>query len=150
MASKICCRCKQEFPITEDYFYRDRTTLNGFYPTCKKCKREQYLKRVALDKEGVTRASRNSHYRKTYGISLEDYEKLLEEQNGVCAICRKPETKKTQKYLFRLAIDHDHETGEVRGLLCSKCNSNLSWYNENIEVFKNFITYLSGGGRNSI
>lgn len=55
-----------------------------------------------------------------YGITLEDYEALLVKQNGVCAICE--EECKTGE---RLSVDHDHETGAVRGLLCRACNFRL-------------------------
>lgn len=56
---------------------------------------------------------------KTYGITGADYEKLLEAQGGKCAICRaRPRSK-------RLAVDHDHKSGAVRGLLCSRCNHDL-------------------------
>lgn len=56
---------------------------------------------------------------KTYGITADDYEELLKRQGGKCAICRaRPRSK-------RLAVDHNHTTGEVRGLLCSRCNHDL-------------------------
>lgn len=58
---------------------------------------------------------------KKYGLSEEDYERLLAEQGGVCAICEEPPSGRWK----RLAVDHDHETGEVRGLLCITCNTLL-------------------------
>jgi hypothetical protein len=60
--------------------------------------------------------TRAKAYRKQYGIALDDYDRMLDDQDGRCAICRcVPRTK-------RLAVDHDHDTGEVRGLLCRGCN----------------------------
>ena len=62
-----------------------------------------------------------------FGITPKIYEDMFEKQNGVCAICKKPETKK-QRYkgvyrITRLAVDHDHQTNKIRGLLCYKCNT---------------------------
>lgn len=58
-------------------------------------------------------------------ILLEDYETLFKAQNGVCAICHNP--CKTKR---RLAVDHDHATGQIRGLLCFNCNTHLGWVDE--------------------
>ena len=57
-----------------------------------------------------------------YSMTLEQYDKMFEEQNGNCAICGLPELMR------RLSVDHDHKTGVVRGLLCSSCNTKLGWY----------------------
>jgi hypothetical protein len=69
------------------------------------------------------KASRKSYARsikKTYGLTLKQYDQMFTTQGGVCAICGEPELTR------RLAVDHDHKTGEVRGLLCSKCNWKIS------------------------
>ena len=58
-----------------------------------------------------------------YGITIEDYELMLAAQGGVCAICHQPETSAQAGRIRRLAVDHNHETGAVRGLLCSACNT---------------------------
>lgn len=72
---------------------------------------------------------------KKYSLSIEEYEKLLLAQEGVCAICKQTGTK-------QLAIDHDHETGKVRGLLCSSCNTGLGLLGDSLEALKNVILYL--------
>lgn len=64
--------------------------------------------------EGVAEYERNRHIRSTYGLSPEEYDDLKRLQGGVCAICQRDVT---------LCVDHDHETGRVRGLLCRTCNS---------------------------
>lgn len=69
---------------------------------------------------------RNSHLRKKYGISLEDYDAMHDEQRGVCAICGNEESQNRH-----LSVDHDHETGRVRGLLCGSCNTKLGWFERN-------------------
>jgi hypothetical protein len=63
-----------------------------------------------------------------YGLTVEDYDRLLAEQGGVCAICRQPETRRKRRSsteVVPLAVDHDHDTGVVRGLLCHTCNVRL-------------------------
>lgn len=78
---------------------------------------------------------RNWNLQKKYGISLEEYEALLESQDGVCAICRKEDTS-------RYHVDHDHETGEVRGLLCGDCNKGLGMFKDNPDALQSAIDYL--------
>lgn len=75
-----------------------------------------------------------------YGITLDDFNIILVSQNGVCAICQKPETSKRTN---RLSVDHNHKTGKIRGLLCTKCNTALGLLNENIKLLEESINYLS-------
>jgi hypothetical protein len=80
-----------------------------------------------------------------FGVTLDDYNKMFEAQNGVCAICGKPETSvdwrtKNIKYL---AVDHDHQTGKVRGLLCSKCDRGIGYFDEERDLFYKVINYLN-------
>jgi hypothetical protein len=65
---------------------------------------------------------RAQHYRALYSLTIEEYDALYEAQNGACAICLQPETTIRQGQPLRLAVDHDHATGAVRGLLCQRCN----------------------------
>jgi hypothetical protein len=67
--------------------------------------------------------TRAYHLNRTYGITLEQYNQLLASQGFCCAICLKPSDKEGRGY--SLAVDHDHHTGELRGLLCSHCNRRL-------------------------
>lgn len=69
---------------------------------------------------------KNSKLKYVYGISLEEYNAMLTKQNGVCAICCKPETVICRGSEPKsLAVDHDHDTGKVRGLLCDMCNRGI-------------------------
>ena len=71
-----------------------------------------------------------------YGLTLENYDAMLEKQNGVCAIC-------SQKTPGNLHIDHNHQTNEVRGLLCGKCNRAIGLLNDDVSLFTKAITYLT-------
>lgn len=75
---------------------------------------------------------------KLYGIGLEDYKRLLTEQNESCKICERPQSSFKRSF----AVDHCHETGKVRGLLCSNCNTSLGLMKENPRAVKNMINYI--------
>ena len=81
--------------------------------------------------------------RKNYGVSIEWYEEKLKEQNGVCAICNKPESVKIKGKLLKLSVDHCHSKGDARGLLCTACNRGLGLFKDDVEVIKSAIKYLS-------
>lgn len=81
---------------------------------------------------------------KTYGITPADYKRLLLIQGGVCAICRQDETRTIKTGERRpLTVDHDHETGSVRGLLCSLCNTALGSFRDDAEILAAAIDYLA-------
>jgi hypothetical protein len=73
-----------------------------------------------------------------YGLTLEEFDALVAKQKGCCAICRKPLEKNT----LLVHIDHDHETEEVRGVLCKPCNNGLGNFYDNVKVLKRAIEYL--------
>jgi formate dehydrogenase maturation protein FdhE len=92
---------------------------------------------MSSDKEKAYRRAYQHEYqmRVKYGIDTKGYKKLLDEQNGVCAICF--EVPKT-----RLVIDHDHSTGQVRGLLCYNCNSGLGMFKDDKFLLASAYRYL--------
>jgi len=73
-----------------------------------------------------------------YGITLEDYNNMFTEQQGCCAICKEHQSNLN----ISLAVDHDHKTLKVRGLLCRKCNLLLGHVKDNIHLLKQSILYL--------
>jgi hypothetical protein len=80
--------------------------------------------------------------KKGYGISLETYNEMLEQQGHVCAICGKPEQIVAKGRIKALAVDHNHATGEVRGLLCQACNKALGLLQDDVSLFTKSIQYL--------
>jgi hypothetical protein len=81
--------------------------------------------------------SRRAHYLKSkFGLSVAEYDTMLAEQGGVCAICRAPEDGK------RLAVDHCHTTGAVRGLLCQRCNRGIGHFAESAERLRAAANYV--------
>lgn len=89
----------------------------------------------------TARATRARSLRRRYGITPEDFERMLTVQAGLCAICGcDPATKYTAKWHRVLHVDHNHETGEVRGLLCHKCNTYLEWFEEHHLKMLNYLS----------
>lgn len=76
-----------------------------------------------------------------YGISLEDFNQMYKDQKGVCAVCKKPEADKNQHNIMSLSVDHDHETGKVRGLLCHRCNRALGLLNDDLDNVRELFNY---------
>jgi hypothetical protein len=81
---------------------------------------------------------RNRRYLKTYGITLVEYNVMLQVQDNCCKICR----VSRQAYKAEFSVDHDHKTGKVRGLLCHKCNRGLGMFNDSPELLSEAIQYL--------
>lgn len=86
------------------------------------------------DKDKISR--RKYVLEKTFGITIDEYNDILEKQGGTCAICKSPPTNK------KLAVDHCHETGRVRGLLCQGCNLGIGNLKESEDNLKSAILYL--------
>jgi hypothetical protein len=90
---------------------------------------------------------RNHHLKQSYGITLEQYNQMFKNQNGVCAICGNPETKidKQLNKLRVLSVDHNHTTGQIRGLLCDRCNLGIAFFKDNAEILNRASKYLNKG-----
>jgi len=86
--------------------------------------------------------TRDSQFIKNYGITELKYNEMLKEQDNVCKICKKPEVSRIKGILKRLAVDHDHKTGKVRGLLCNNCNRALGLLKDDITVIIDSLEYL--------
>lgn len=125
---KLCSKCKNWLPL--DDFYVQSKRPCGRTSRCRKC-------HDAYAKENYDAA-----IRRNYGISMKDYQHLLELQNGVCAICKTTETIGRGGQQTRLVVDHNHQTGQLRGLLCHKCNKALGQLNDNADLFDAAANYL--------
>lgn len=87
---------------------------------------------------------RERNFKRKYGITIEEYNKLLEKQNYVCEICKNKETSVDGKNgsKRKLAVDHCHNSNKIRGLLCWRCNSMIGRLNEDVTLLKKMIVYL--------
>lgn len=145
--TRTCRYCHEEKSI--DQF---SITWNGYLTwKCKPCQAtyaRDYREKNRERKRAVDRdhyhnnkeMHRNSYLQRTYGISLEDFNQYLEEQEGKCKICDKRPTGKGIG--GRLHVDHDHETGVYRGLLCNNCNLALGNLQDSSELLRKAADYL--------
>lgn len=114
------------------------------FARCKDCQRR--ASRDSRNKperiEGRKRASRKSNYRRKFGITVDDYNRMFKEQNGCCKICNIHQSR----YKIRLAVDHCHQSGAVRGLLCDYCNRGLGLFKDNSHFLASAAQYLKSPG----
>lgn len=136
---KFCCVCKELKSI--DKFRKRKYTNNlglriRYASKCKKCEAMSRTIYNKHNRDKVRNTQRSWQIRNRYGLSREEYENLLKQQNNKCAICKKP-FKSTPH------IDHDHDTNRIRGLLCYRCNTAIGSFKENIMTLKSAIRYLN-------
>jgi hypothetical protein len=120
MSVKWCDGCKRNRDTKE--FHVDNNKSDGLCYICKDCR---WLK--------------NSEF-----LTHKDYQKLFIAQGECCAICLETDPSKSDYRNNRFTVDHCHKTHRVRGVICSKCNSFLGHFNDNIKTIENAIAYLQG------
>jgi len=98
----------------------------------KRYQHEWYL----ANRERHTKYQLRNLLKREYGLTVEQYEAMLKEQHGLCAICKKPPTKR------RLDVDHDHADGHVRQLLCERCNKGMGCFEDSPQLLEAALRYL--------
>lgn len=136
MVEKTCTRCGETKPLTEFYLHNQKKDRR--YNQCKTCVKAD---RLGYYRKDPQKRINQQRIRKlaSFGLTEADYDAMLAVQGGRCFICGKVPRDK------RLAVDHDHKTGIVRGLLCSpQCNYYLiGMFNDNANLFARAAEYLS-------
>ena len=128
---KTCTKCKKALPATQEYYSKDKKSKDCLNWTCKGCdaksskgqhlKAERQASKAAYAKTPKGRlAQRKGQVMFAYGLTLQDLQDMLDKQKGCCAACGNSLINPKTKHLYQ--IDHNHTTGEVRGLLCKGCN----------------------------
>jgi hypothetical protein len=137
--SKICNSCGEELPL--DRFKVEKRNKSGVSSKCKICAGAYSKNWKEKHPKEYAKVLWRCRLKKEYGITEEDYDIMYKKQDGVCAICGKPETRFSKGKITLLCVDHNHETGEVRGLLCHRCNVALGSFNsdELLEKAKNYL-----------
>jgi len=138
-----CTCCLVEKSLTEDFYKHSdkrKHRSGGYHAQCKKCMLEKNRKYSAQPKQKRKIWENKIQYR--YGITLLQYETLLKNQNGSCAICntKNPSVKNKKNCYF--SVDHCHDTGRIRGLLCPTCNSGIGFLKDNPQIILKAAEYL--------
>lgn len=130
---KKCYGCQVELPL--DKFGSDKSRSGGKSTYCLECRAEK----ARISRRLRPHVNRNYNLKTKYGVSPEWYKSKLAEQNGVCDICGTDKPGGRGKDLF---VDHNHATNEVRGLLCSNCNTMLGYAKDNPKLLELGAIYL--------
>lgn len=161
---KTCTGCKVEKSL--DCFTKRKSGADGINSKCRECTSAANRAAYALNAE--KRRNRMAEFRKSnpdavknwrkianvrrankqsidslfrlYGVTKEQYNEILERQNGKCAICLSESSN--QINMTRLVLDHCHDTGKPRGLLCNRCNTGLGMFRDRVETVLKAVDYL--------
>jgi len=126
---KKCYRCQEDKPL--EAFAKNKAKPDGLQERCKDCCKSHY------HNSGYTNRQRALALKKKYGLTLLDYDLMVDEQGGQCAICGAEE---------KLYVDHDHNTGKIRGLLCNTCNRAIGLLKDDSLTVYKAAEYVENGG----
>lgn len=140
--TRRCRYCGRSLPL--DQFSKSNKSR------CRAC-RSEYVMRQRDENPDV---ALNAHLKRKFGITLVEYKALLVAQGGVCAICGEPPAialgiptrRQGRAVRPRLVVDHNHETGEVRGLLCTPCNRGIGFLGDTADAVRRALDYLERRG----
>jgi hypothetical protein len=141
-----CPACDQWKPLGD--FHKWSEGLYGASRYCKLCSNEKARKNHELNRSKGTdgwevhrRAYRNRYYKKTYGITLEQFEDIFKAQDCKCAICFCP--LDIDEESSKAHLDHNHATGKIRQILCVRCNKGIGYLQEDTEILESAINYIN-------
>jgi len=163
MQRKQCTMCGKT-RLIKFFSPRKNRAIHSVHSWCKPCRivdsRKRYSEMTDKQKFGHHMTSKKSHLMRNYGITLDEYIQKVSAQNNLCAICNKVKHYETHTFKgfkknalgkrgkdschldkCNLYVDHNHETGKVRGLLCKECNLAYGHIKENTQYIKNLLTY---------
>jgi hypothetical protein len=158
---KRCNKCSTEKPLAD--FYAEKGGRDGRRPECKACtnarrkqwyaaNKEREIARVtawqkanpdrvkawrAKNRDRINKQLREIHLRTKFGLTPGEYDEMFAAQDGRCAVCRSLPTPG-----ISLHVDHDHDTGEIRGLLCVRCNNGIGLFRESPDVLHRAADYV--------
>lgn len=144
--TKKCARCGEVKPL--DHFGRSSRMLAGgrkefVYPYCKPCRVSLNIADKRKHLERARAAERKSKLKLNYGITPEQHHEQLAAQAWLCAICGTDLTNRSKQSVH---VDHAHDTGALRGILCGPCNTGLGGFRDSAERLEAAIRYLKAGG----
>ena len=139
--TKTCTGCRQTKPLTE-FFSRGGKLSHLYKSQCKLCMQTKRQQWANENRDHLNDWRRNNWVTKNRrlrrrGATQQMYDVMYEAQRGCCALCNEPE----EKFAW-LCIDHDHDTGKIRGLLCPNCNRGIGLLRDNADLLRKAATYI--------
>lgn len=134
---KVCAGCGEAKPL--DQYNKKARARDGLNYKCRPCVNAESLAWYRNNRERVKKNHREWSLRALYGITESEFQRLLKLQDGKCALCPVEYSDKGKR---NLVVDHDHETGRVRGLLCTRCNTSIGQLGDNSEGLRRALAYV--------
>lgn len=132
LMNKKCTKCKIEKEANLKNYYSTTQLKSGLKSWCRECTNKDNRERESRSKIKWSSSRKNGSLKRDYGITLLMYNEMLLNQNGKCKICQSiSPNRRTDKYF---SVDHCHKTGEVRGLLCSPCNTIVGLVERSLDI----------------
>lgn len=145
VVNKCCSRCKKTKLSSDFYLRRSGRQSGRLMSQCIDC-----LRIIQKDR-GYTRQMKSVVLERKYGVTIEQFDSMMWSQDGKCAICERQLTEDTGKGKTTTAcVDHCHETGEIRGLLCGNCNRALGLFQDNIDIMKKAQKHITRSACSSL
>ena len=144
-SGRVCSVCDtfkswENFSWKRSKRYKDSNKIHQLkQPKCKDC---AMIETTSWKESQSPERLKDLYYKRQYGLSLHNFNKMFAAQNGQCILCKKDLDLEGISG-DRAVVDHCHTTGKVRGILCNECNRGLGYFKDNINTFKNAIKYLS-------
>ena len=138
---KSCIICSVYQSI--DLFYKN-LNKDKHFNICKKCHYNRYTewRKNPDNLKKVIQYRRNAAFKRRYGITLEQYEQMVKDQNNQCLICERQPDGYGAPQSRVLSVDHCHTSGKIRGLLCHRCNTALGALREDTDIIKKALAYI--------
>jgi uncharacterized Zn finger protein (UPF0148 family) len=143
---KFCPPCRKEHNAEKARAKRRELSQDEQWMEKKQARSRDYYKKRRQDDQWLEerRAHGRDHQRyRKFGLRPEDYRRMLHEQGDVCAICFRLERVKRRGRVLALAVDHDHTSGRIRGLLCQECNRALGCFEKHDGGLQSLVRYIN-------
>ena len=134
---KTCTKCGETKAKTE--FYLHKHTKDKLASLCKHCYKLNEQRWKEENPEAYKLSCRRRNLKKKFGITIEEYMRIYDKQQGKCACCGE---EKPSEGISGLVVDHSHTSGEVRELLCTQCNTALGLLKENADIVNKLLEYI--------
>lgn len=142
-ALKYCPKCKTDKPL--ELYNKHAKETDGLQRLCRDCQKKSSKKYLSTEKGAIT--TRQAHLKRKYNINIQTYKELLLSQDNKCKICgvsSNPDSRANY-----LVVDHNHTTGDIRGLLCTKCNALLGLALDREDILERAKQYLKNSRLNN-
>ncbi len=136
---KVCTGCGEAKPL--DQYNKKKNSKDGLNYQCRPCVNQYSITWYRNNLDRVKKVHREYMLVSQYGITEDQFQKMLEQQGGKCALCPVVFSSEGRR---NLCVDHDHDTGRVRGLLCARCNTSIGQLGDNADGLRKALAYLEG------